>query len=69
MLDDRSKSTINQFITQGVLPSSLPNALWKAKSQKQIISLLKDEFGINEVTIPRLWNFLVCEWGKKITWG
>lgn len=58
-LTGESKEKIESFVEEGLLGNEIYASLWKASSKKDLIRCLKEQLFINDITLPRIWTFIV----------
>lgn len=64
-LVDESKKLIEQYVGQDLISDSIFQSLWKATTKKDILKILKIELSVNEITLPKIWIFIIqTEWSN-----
>ncbi|MFC1754379.1 hypothetical protein ACFL96_13470 [Thermoproteota archaeon] len=58
-LTSESRKKIEKYVKNGVLSNEIYASLWNASSKKDFIKCLKEQLFINDITLPRIWTFIV----------
>lgn len=58
-LDDESQEKIAEYEKKELISKDIYEDLWRATAKTTIVSILRQQLSVNEITYPRIWSFII----------